>query len=132
MTKEQIIKDILERMEDKGIAIENLSFDGDYKIKVNELEIHITYSGDQATIFYDGGSKRIGFIEDLAQEVVALLPVEEWEEGQEVIGEEGRRILVTSSLDDDKFNLLDDDIYKLQYQYAYTTSELKMLGWERV
>ena len=69
MTKEQIIKDILERMEDKGIAIENLSFDGDYKIKVNELEIHI---------------------------------------------------------------LLDDDIYKLQYQYAYTTSELKMLGWERV
>ena len=132
MTKEQIIKDILERMEDKGIAIENLSFDGDYKIKVNELEIHITYSGDQATIFYDRGSKRIGFIEDLVQEVVALLPVEEWEEGQEVIGEEGRRILVTSSLDDDKFNLLDDDIYKLQYQYAYTTSELKMLGWERV
>lgn len=69
MRKEQIIKDILERMEDKGITLENLSFDGDYKIKINDLDVEITYSGDQATIFYDGGCKRVGFIEELAQEL---------------------------------------------------------------
>lgn len=132
MNKEQIIKDILKRMEDKGITLENLSFDGDYKISVNDLDIVFTYSGDQATIFYDGGSKRVGFLEEVAQEVVALLPEEEWKSGQVVMKDGATRVLVTSSLDSDKFNLLDEDMYGLEYQYSYTTSELKMLGWERV
>lgn len=132
MNKEQIIKDILVRMEDKGITLENLSFDGDYKISVNELDIELTYDGSQATIFYDGDSKRVGFIEEVAQEVVALLPEEEWEAGQVVTKDGAKRIIVTSSLDADRFNLLNDDTYKLEYQYAYTTSELKMLEWERV
>lgn len=132
MTKEQIIKDILVRMEDKGITLENLSFDGDYKISVNELDIEFTYDGSQATIFYEGGSKRVGFIEELAQEVVSLLPEEEWKSGQVVMKDGATRVIVTSSLDSDKFNLLDDDMYGLEYQYSYTTSELKMLGWERV
>lgn len=132
MNKEQIIKDIIERMEDKGISLENLSFDGDYRLTVNELDIEFTYSGDQAVLYYDGGSKRVGFLEEVAQEVVALLPEEEWEAGQVVMKDGYTRVLVTSSLDADKFNLLNDDIYKLEYQYAYTTSELKMLEWERV
>ena len=119
-------------MEDKGISLENLSFDGDYKIAVNDLDIVFTYSGDQATIFYDGGSKRVGFLEEVAQEVVALLPEEEWEAGQLVRNLNQTRVLVTSSLDADKFNLLNDDTYKLEYQYAYTTAELKILEWERV
>lgn len=130
MRKEQIIKDILERMEDKGIALENLSFDGDYEISVNELDIEFTYDGSQATIYYDGGSKRVGFIEELAQEVVALLPEEEWEAGQMVRKLCATRVLVSSPFW--KFNLLDDDTYDLEYQYSYTTAELKEKGWERV
>lgn len=132
MNKEQIIKDILERMEDKGISLENLSFDGDYKIAVNDLDIVFTYSGDQATIFYDGGSKRVGFLEEVAQEVVALLPEEEWEEGQLVRNLNHTRVLVISSWDSDMFNLLDDETYKLEYQYTFTKAELKEMGWERV
>lgn len=132
MTKEQIIKDILVRMEDKGITLENLSFDGDYKISVNELDIELTYDGSQATIFYDGESKRVGFIEELAHEVVALLPEEEWEAGQMVEKAGAKRVLVTSAWDAVNFNLLDDNTYGLEYQYSYTMSELKMLGWERV
>lgn len=132
MNKEQIIKDILVRMEDKGITLENLSFDGDYKISVNELDIELTYDGSQATIFYDGDSKRVGFIEELAQEVVALLPEEEWEAGDMVEKAGAKRVLVTSAWDSENFNLLDDNTYGLEYQYSYTMSELKMLGWERV
>lgn len=132
MTKEQIIKDILERMEDKGITLEYLSFDGDYEISVNELDIELTYDGSQATIYYEGGSKRVGFIEELAQEVVVLLSEEEWEAGQVVRKLRATRVLVTSAWDSEEFNLLDDDMYGLQYQSSYTTSELKMLGWERV
>ncbi|AVP40351.1 hypothetical protein HOS99_gp107 [Staphylococcus phage phiSA_BS1] len=132
MNKEQIIKDILERMEDKGISLKNLSFDGDYKITINELNIEFTYSGDQATIFYDGVSKRVGFLEEVPQEVVALLPLEEWEEGQLVRNMNHTRVLVTPSWDSDMFNLLDDETYKLEFQYTYTTAELKEMGWERV
>lgn len=132
MNKEQIIKDILERMEDKGISLENLSFDGDYNISVNELDIEFTYDGSQATIYYDGGSKRVGFIEEVAQEVVALLPEEEWEAGDMVEKFGAKRVLVTSAWDSVNFNLLDDNTYGLEYQYSYTMSELKMLGWERV
>lgn len=132
MNKEQIIKDILERMEDKGISLYNLSFDGDYKIDINDLDIVFTYSGDQATIFYDGGSKRVGFLEEVAKEVVALLPEEEWEAGQLVRNLNHTRIVVTSSWDSDSFNLLNDETYKLEYQYTYTTAELKDMGWERV
>ena len=130
MKKEQFLKDLLERMEDKGIALENLSFDGDYEISVNELDIEFTYDGSQATIYYDGGSKRVGFIEELAQEVVALLPEEEWEAGQVVRKLCVTRVLVSSPFW--KFNLLDDDTYDLEYQYSYTTAELKEKGWERV
>lgn len=132
MNKEQIIKDVLERMEDKGISLENLSFDGDYNISVNELDIEFTYDGSQATIYYDGGSKRVGFIEEVAQEVVALLPEEEWEAGDMVEKFGAKRVLVTSAWDSVNFNLLDDNTYGLEYQYSYTMSELKMLGWERV
>lgn len=132
MTKEQIIKDILVRMEDKGITLEYLSFDGDYEISVNELDIELTQDGSQATIFYEGGNKRVGFIEELAHEVVALLPEEEWEAGQEVEKLGAKRVLVTSAWDAVNFNLLDDDTHGLEYQYSYTMSELKMLGWERV
>ena len=132
MTKEQIIKDILVRMEEKGITLEYLSFDGDYKIKINDLDVEITYSENQATIFYDGGCKRVGFIEELAHEVVALLPEEEWEAGQEVMKAGAKRVLVTSAWDAVNFNLLDDNTHGLEYQYSYTMSELKMLGWERV
>lgn len=132
MTKEQIIKDILVRMEDKGITLEYLSFDGDYEISVNELDIELTQDGSQATIFYEGGSKRVGYIEELAHEVVALLPEEEWEAGQEVEKLGAKRVLVTSAWDSDNFNLLDANTHGLEYQYSYTMSELKMLGWERV
>lgn len=132
MTKEQIIKDILVRMEEKGITLEYLSFDGDYEISVNELDIEFTYDGSQATISYEGGSKRVGFLEEVAQEVVALLPEEEWEAGKVVMKDGATRVLVTSSLDSDKFNLLDDDMYGLEYQYTFTTAELKEMGWERV
>lgn len=133
MTKEQIIKEILERMEDKGITLENLSFDGDYEIKINDLDIELTYDGSQATIFCDGGCKRVGFIEELAQEVVSLLPVEVWEAGQLVENEVcDRRIVVTSAWDYDNFNLLDEATYSLEYGYTYTTAELKEKGWERV
>lgn len=132
MSKEQIIKDILERMEDKGITLENLSFDGEYKVSVNELDIEFTYDGSQATIFCDGGRKRVGFIEELAQEVVALLPVEEWEAGQVVRQLCATRVLVTSSWDSTNFNLLDDDTYSLEYGYSYTMAELKEKGWKRV
>ncbi|WFG33940.1 hypothetical protein F10086_18 [Staphylococcus phage vB_SauM_JDF86] len=132
MNKEQIIKDILKRMEDKGITLENLSFDGGNKITVNDLDIEFTYSGDQATIFYDGVSKRVGFLEEVPQEVVALLPLEEWEEGQLVRNMNHTRVLVTPSWDSDMFNLLDDETYKLEFQNTYTTAELKEMGWERV
>lgn len=131
MNKEQIIKDILKRMEDEGITLENLSFDGDYKITVNDLAIEFTYSGDQATIFYDGVSKRVGFLEEVPQEVVALLPVEEWEAGQLVRNMNHTRVVVTSSWDSNRFNLLNDETYKLEFQNTYTTSELKEMGWER-
>ena len=73
MNKEQVIKDILERMEDKGITLDNLYFNGGYSLLVNELRIEFTYSGDQATIFYDGRSKRVFFLEELVKEVVNLL-----------------------------------------------------------
>lgn len=132
MNKEQIIKDILERMEDKGISLDNLSFDGDYKITVNKLNIEFTYSGDQATIFYDGGGKRVRFLKELAQEVVALLPEEEWEEGQLVRNLNHTRVLVTSSWDSDMFNLLNGETYTLEFQSTCTTAELKEMGWERV
>lgn len=131
MNKEQVIKDILERMEDKGITLENLSFDGDYKITVNDLDIVFTYSGDQATIFYGEESKRVGFLEEVAGEVVALLPVEEWEAGQLVMKDGAKRIVVTSSWDSENFNLLNDDTYSLELGYSYTTAELKEMGWER-
>ena len=132
MRKEQFLKDLLERMEDKGITLENLSFDGDYEISVNELDIELTYDGSQATIYYDGGSKRVGFIEELAQEVVVLLTEKEWEAGKLVKNLCVTRVLVTSAWDYDKFNLLDDDTYGLEYQYSYTPAELKEKGWERV
>lgn len=132
MNKEQIIKDILERMEDEGITLENLSFDGDYKVTVNDLDIEFTYSGDQAVIYYKGKSKRVGFLEEVAKEVVALLPEEEWEEGQLVRNMNHTRVVVTSSWDSDMFNLLNDETYKLEFQYTYTTAELKEMGWERV
>lgn len=133
MNKEQIIKDIIERMEDKGISLENLSFDGDYEISVNKLDIELTYDGSQATIYYDGESKRVGFIEELAQEVVSLLLVEVWEAGQLVENEVcDRRIVVTSAWDYDNFNLLDEATYSLEYGYSYTTAELKEKGWKRV
>lgn len=132
MRKEQIIKDILERMEDKGIALENLSFDGDYKIKINELDIELTSNGKQATIFCEGGCKRVEFIEELAQEVVSLLPEEEeWEAGQVVRKLCATRVLVTSAWDSNLFNLMDDVTHSLEYGYTYTTAELKEKGWER-
>lgn len=130
MKKEQFLKDLLERMEDKGIALENLSFDGDYKVSVNELDIEFTYNGEQAVIYYDGGDRRVDYIKELAQEVVALLPEEEWEAGQMVRKLCATRVLVSSPFW--KFNLLDDDTYDLEYQYSYTTAELKEKGWERV
>lgn len=73
MSKEQIIKDIIEEMEDKGIELDNLYFNGGYRIIVNELRIEFTYSEDQATIFYDGISKRVFFLEELVREVINLL-----------------------------------------------------------
>lgn len=132
MRKEQIVKDILVRMEDKGITLEYLSFDGDYEISVNELDIELTYDESQATIFYDGGRKRVGFIEELAQEVVVLLSEEKWEAGQVVRKLCVTRVLVTSSWDSTNFNLLDDDTYSLEYGYSYTIAELKEKGWKRV
>lgn len=130
MGQEQVIREILERMEDKGRALENLSFDGEYKVSVNEIDIELTYDGSQATIYYDGGSKRVGFIEELAQEVVALLSEYEWEAGQVVRKLCATRVLLDSPYGD--FNLLDDDTYSLEFEHSYTMSELKMLGWERV
>ena len=130
MRKEQIIKDILERMEDKGIALENLSFDGDYKVSVNDVLVEFAYNGNHAIISNGEVGKRVEFIEELAQEVVALLPEEEWEAGQLVRKLCATRVLVSSPFW--KFNLLDDDTYDLEYQYSYTTSELKKKGWERV
>lgn len=130
MTKEQIIKDILERVVDKGITLENLSFDGDYKITVNDLDVELTYDRSQATIFYDGGCKRVGFIQELAQEVEALLSEYEWEAGQVVMKDGAKRVLVDSPYGD--FNLIDDDTYSLEFQHSYTMSELKRLKWERV
>lgn len=73
MGQEQVIREILERMEDKGRALENLSFDGEYKVSVNDLDIELTYNGKGTLIFYEGGCKRVEFIEELAQEVVYLL-----------------------------------------------------------
>lgn len=117
-------------MEDKGITLENLSFDGDYLITVNDLDVELTYDGSQATIFYDGGCKRVGFIEELAQEVVALLSEYEWEAGQVVMKDGAKRVLVDSPYGD--FNLLDDDTYSLEFEHSYTMAELKRLRWERV
>ena len=130
MRKEQFLKDLLEKMEDKGIALENLSFDGDYILIVNDVVVEFAYNGNHAVISNGEISKRIGFIEELAQEVVALLPEEEWEAGQLVRKLCATRVLVSSPFW--KFNLLDDDTYDLEYQYSYTTSELKKKGWERV
>lgn len=130
MGQEQVIREILERMEDKGRALENLSFDGEYKVSVNDLDIELTYSGKGTLIFYEGGCKRVEFIEELAQEVVALLSEYEWEAGQVVRKLCATRVLVDSPYGD--FNLLDDDTYRLEFEHSYTMSELKMLGWERV
>ena len=138
MAKEQIIKDILVRMEDKGVTLENLSFDGDYKLKINDLDVEFSDDGSQATIYYEEEQegKRVGsVIEELAQEVVALLPVEVWEAGQlvenELLGGERRR-LVTSAWYYDNFNLLKEETYDLEYGYTYTTAELKEKGWKKV
>lgn len=130
MRKEQFLKDLLERMEDKGIALENLSFDGDYKVSVNDVLVEFAYNGNHAVISNGEVGKRVEFIEELAQEVVALLPEEEWEAGQLVRKLCATRVLVSSPFW--KFNLLDDDTYDLEYQYSYTTAELKEKGWERV
>ena len=73
MSKEQIIKDILEKMEHKGITLDNLYFNEGYRLIINELRIEFTHSGNQATIFYDGRSKRVFFLEELVKEVVNLL-----------------------------------------------------------
>lgn len=73
MSKEQIIKDILEKMEYEAITLDNLYFNGGYRLLVNELRIEFTDSGDQATIFYNGKSKRVFFLEELVKEVVNLL-----------------------------------------------------------
>lgn len=130
MGQEQVIREILERMEDKGRALENLSFDGKYKVSVNDLDIELTYNGKGTLIFYDGGCKRVEFIEELAQEVVYLLSEYEWEAGQVVRKDGAKRVLVDSPYRD--FNLLDDDTYSLEYEHSYTMLELKTLGWERV
>lgn len=129
MGQEQVIREILERMEDKGRALENLSFDGEYKVSVNDLDIELTYNGKGTLIFYEGGCKRVEFIEELAQEVVYLLTEYEWEAGQVVRKLCATRVLVDSPYGD--FNLLDDDTYSLEYEHSYTMLELKTLGWER-
>ena len=138
MNKAQIINEILVGMEDKGVTLENLSFDGDYKLKINDLDVEFSDDGSQATIYYEEEQegKRVGsVIEELAQEVVALLPVEVWEAGQivenEFLCEEGSR-LVSSAWNYDNFYLLDEQTYSLDYEDSYTTAELKEKGWKRV
>lgn len=71
--QEQVIREILEKMREKKITLDNLYFNGGYRLIVNELRIEFTDSGDQATIFYNGKSKRVFFLEELAKEVVTLL-----------------------------------------------------------
>lgn len=73
MGQEQVIREILVRMEDKGITLDNLYFNEGYRLIINELRIEFTHSGDQAAIFYDGRSKRVFFLEELVKEVVNLL-----------------------------------------------------------
>lgn len=132
MGQEQVIKEILERMEDKGKVLDNLSFDGEYKVSVNDLDIELTYNGKGTLIFYEGGCKRVEFIEELAQEVVYLLTEYEWEAGQVVRKLCATRVLVTSAWNSDLFNLMDDVTYSLEYDYTYTIEELKEKGWGRV
>lgn len=130
MGQEQVIREILEKMREKRIALDNLSFDGNYKIKINDLAIELTFNKKETLIFYNGDCKRVEFIEELAQEVVNLLYEEEWEAGQMVIKNGVKRIVVTQQ--SDGFNLLDINTYDLEYQYSYTTPELKTLGWRTV
>lgn len=130
MGQEQVIREILEKMREKRIALDNLSFDGNYKIEINDLAIELTFNKKGTLIFYNGDCKRIEFIEELAQEVVTLLSEEEWEAGQLVIKNGVKRIVVTQQ--GNEFNLLDDLTYDLEYAYPYaTTEELKTIGWKK-
>lgn len=131
MNKAQIIKDILKAMEDKGVELVNLSFEGDYRITVNKLDIVLAYKGDRAIIYYNEGKKHVKLLENLAHEVVTLLPEKKWKSGQLVRKLCATRVLVSSPENPETFNLLDDDTYELEYTYTYTSSELADMGWER-
>lgn len=129
MGEEQVIREILEKMREKGITLENLSFNSGFKITVNDLDIVFSYSGKYATIFYEGESKYVSLLEGLAKEVVTLLSEEDWKAGQKVTNSVLVRTLVSTK--GNKFFLM-DSLFHLLDSESFTKEELQEKGWKLI
>lgn len=130
MNKVIIMKNLFKRMEDEGIDIKTLKLHDNGDVSVNDLGVKFTYDGTQATIYYNGGARHIGFIEDLVPEIMNFLCEDKWEAGKEVRKGSVVRTLVYAY--HNHYNLLDTNYFDLEYESAFTIEELKEVGWDLV